>query len=69
MDNLSCPYCASTSVRLLDAMFTVCPVELPEGGGFVQRKCPVYRCLKCGHDFGKMEAEESPELEEDGGPS
>lgn len=65
MDHLSCPYCASTSVRLLDAMFTVRLVELPEGGGFVQQKCPVYRCLKCGHDFGAMEAEEGSEPEED----
>jgi hypothetical protein len=33
MNDLSCPYCASNSIRLLDAMFTVRLVERPEGGG------------------------------------
>ena len=60
MDNLSCPYCSSPSVRLLEAMFTVRPVERPKGGGFVERKCPVYRCLACGHDFDDVEAKEGP---------
>jgi DNA-directed RNA polymerase subunit RPC12/RpoP len=69
MDNLSCPYCASPSVRLLEATFTVRLVERSEGGGFVERKCPYYRCLDCGRTFDEVEGEESSEFVEDGGPS
>ncbi len=67
-EKLICPYCASTSVRLLDGMFTVRLVERPEGGGFVERKCPVYLCLACGHDFDDVEGGEGSELEENGEP-
>ena len=66
---LSSPYCASTSLRLLDAMLTVRLVERPEGGGFVERRCAFYRCLACGRQFDEMEGEEGSALEEDGEPS
>jgi hypothetical protein len=34
-----------------------------------KRKCLVCRCLACGHNFDEIEAQESPEPEEGGGPS
>jgi len=68
-DKLSCPYCGSPEVRLLEAIYTVRVVERPEGGGFVERKCPVYRCLDCGRQFDKVEGEEGSESEADGEPS
>ena len=69
MSKLSCPFCASTSVRLLDAMFAIRIVERPEGGGFVERKCPFYRCLNCGREFNDIEGAEDSESEADGDPS
>jgi hypothetical protein len=68
-DKLFCPFCASPSLRLLDAMFTVRLVERPEGGGFVERKCAIYRCLACGRQFDEVEGEEGSEPEADGWPS
>jgi hypothetical protein len=63
---MSCPYCASPSVRLLEAMITVRVEERPEGGGFVERKCPIYRCLDCGREFNDIEGDEGSEFGEDG---
>lgn len=68
-DKLSCPYCGSPEVRLLEAIYTVRVVERPKGGGFVERRCQVCRCLDCGRTFDEVEAMEGPELEEDDGPS
>ena len=65
-DKLSCPYCESPQVRLWEAVITVRIVERPEGGQWAERKCPVYRCLACGHNFDEIEAEKGPEPEEGG---
>jgi len=56
-------------VPLQDVIFTVRLLERPESGGFVERKCPVYRCLACGRTFDENDGEEGAEYEEDGGPS
>lgn len=66
---MNCPYCTSTSVRLLEAMLTVRLLEQPEGGGFVERKFPIFRCLACGRQFSEMEGEEGSEPDADGEPS
>jgi len=55
--------------NLWDAVITVRIVERPEGGQWVERKCPVYRCLAYGRTFDELEAQESPGLEEEGEPS
>jgi len=68
-DKLSCPYCGSPEVRLWEAVLTIRIVDRPEGGPGVKRKCPVYRCLACGRSFDEVEAQESQEPEEGGGPS
>jgi len=57
-DKLSCPYCGSLNVRLLETIFTVRLVERPEGGPLIERKCPLYRCMKCGRSFDEIEADE-----------
>jgi DNA-directed RNA polymerase subunit RPC12/RpoP len=57
-EKINCRYCASHSIRLLDALFTIRLVERPEGGGFVERKCAIYRCLVCGRQFNEVEGEE-----------
>jgi len=66
-DKLSCPYCRSSEVRLWEAVLTIRIVERPEGGQWVERKCPVYRCHACGRTFDEVEAGEGPG--EDGEPS
>lgn len=53
-----CPYCGSSRIRLLEARITVRIVEVSEGGPWVERKYPVYRCLACGHSFDEIESEE-----------
>ncbi len=57
-DKLSCPYCGSSAVQLLEGRYAIRIVERPEGGPARQRKCSVSRCLDCGHTFDDIEAEE-----------
>jgi NMD protein affecting ribosome stability and mRNA decay len=65
MNNLSCPYCASTRLRLLEALFTIRFVARPVGEPAGHQKCHMYRCCVCGREFDEVEAEECPVLEED----
>ena len=57
-DKLSCPYCGSAQVRLLEAIITIRLVEPPEGGPGIERICPLYRCIACGRSFDEIEAED-----------
>ncbi len=59
-DKLSCPYCATLSFRLMEAMVTIRFIERSEDGPARERKCAVYRCLACGQTFDEMEAGDGP---------
>ena len=53
----------------MEAIFTVRLEKRQDRGGFVGRKCSIYRCLACGRTFDELEGEEGLESEADGDPS